>query len=101
MTEDTKLTTEQMKLQIEFLESQLAIERFLNRDKQSVYDGWERALRHYASGSGDKSPTVAREALGVCEYWDAGFGETKHGKYYMKLVRLYRRIKERFKGPCC
>ena len=78
------------------LEAQLKVERFLNVPK-SYYDKWERVLRHYASGSGDKSPTLAREALGVCEYWDSG----DKGKRFMRLRRLWRRIKERFSGACC
>jgi hypothetical protein len=94
------VTPEQMELHIKFLEACLATERFLNSGRQETYDKWERALRHYASGKGDWNPTVAREALGVCEYWDDEF-DVISGKRFLRLRRVWRRLLEWFCGPCC
>ena len=78
---------EALQQKIEFLEACLAIERFLNSGKQEVYDKWERALRKYADGYTGKS--LAREALGVREYWDAGYGG-----WFMPIRRAWRRFVE-------
>lgn len=92
---------QRLKHRIAELEAELKVQKFLNDGRYELRDRWERALRHYARGKGDKSPTVAREALGICEFWDSGFGEQKHGVFQMKLRRMWRRFKERLTGPCC
>lgn len=79
---------------IRMLEAELAVARFLNRGSHEMYDEWERALRRYAAG--ERDPSYARKALGVCEYWDAGYG-----KRWMRLRRWWRRVKEWWYGPCC
>lgn len=77
----------QLRQRIEFLEAQLSVQTFLNRDSQGLYDSWERALRRYADD--ESGPTLARRVLGIREYWDA---ENKR-KRFRRLRRIWRRIK--------
>lgn len=92
MTDAEKIKS--LETQIKMLEASLYAQRFLNKDFHKIHDKWERALRRYAGG--EKCPYFAREALGVCEYWDAGFG-----KRWMRSRRAWRRLKEWWRGPCC
>lgn len=91
------MTEDELKLRIEFLETALFMERQLNHGAQEMYDRWERALRLYASGKSTPSPAIAREALGVCEYWDAEIPNKK----WLRVRRTWRRFKQWWFGPCC
>lgn len=88
------MTIEQAELKIQFLEAELQVLKFLNRAFTESHDEIERALRRYAAC--ERDPSYARKALGVCEYWDQC-----HGKKFMRIRRVWRRLKEWWFGPCC
>ena len=78
-----------LKLKVELLEAELRTCRFLSGSTHEMIDRMDRALRRYAAG--ETGTTIARECLGIFEYWDADYGG-----WLLPLRRMWRRFKEQF-----